>query len=432
MSAEKKKRKWRWLIVLGVILAWIFLCPSIISERVLSRVALKKLNALDRNLTCESVDVKIAPWRKHFFEFAVRGRFLDNPFRAKFTMNLKPFSLKADGGGYASFVDGQDRPTPYALHFQYAATPRNWSAGAQIPPFAFSTSDAVLDSVLKTYATNVTDLAVSGNFGVDVSVVRTPKMPVPVWKAEVPLRLNDVKYVDPLQRELTLSGFATTVRVSGIADHWDLTPVNLRAGRLDFAGFTLSNLYATVQTSGDRLLVPEAGADVFGGKAQIYALRLDPTKLNAGFTLSLEGIEAAEVLRRVPKFKGDATGRMHGRVTLFFRNGKTIHLRNAYVYSYPGETGQIRMDNAESAAGLLAYAGLDEGAQQNVANALTGLDYSVLKFDIEREEANSAALSVKLEGSASRGTLTVPVVLNLTLHGDLEQLINTGLKLSGK
>ena len=80
----------------------------------------------------------------------------------------------------------------------------------------------------------------------------------------------------------------------------------------------------------------------------------------------------------------------------------------------------------------LAMAGIDQSTQDNVANALTDLDYSVLRFDLKRLEGKNATLGVRIEGSATRGELTVPVNLNLNVNGELEQIINTGLGFSNK
>ena len=41
-------------------------------------------------------------------------------------------------------------------------------------------------------------------------------------------------------------------------------------------------------------------------------------------------------------------------------------------------------------------------------------------------------VNLKVEGSATRGGTTVPVNLDVTFHGDLDQLVNTGMKLRRK
>lgn len=73
---------------------------------------------------------------------------------------------------------------------------------------------------------------------------------------------------------------------------------------------------------------------------------------------------------------------------------------------------------------------MDEGTTSNLAKALKNLSYSSLKFELKREpDGEGLALGMSIEGSATHGGTTVPVSFAVTLHGDLEQLINTGLKM---
>ena len=56
---------------------------------------------------------------------------------------------------------------------------------------------------------------------------------------------------------------------------------------------------------------------------------------------------------------------------------------------------------------------------------------SPLKVELKRgAEGEDSALAVKLEGSATRGALTVPVNLGCTFHGDLDRLLKTGMNIS--
>jgi len=67
-----------------------------------------------------------------------------------------------------------------------------------------------------------------------------------------------------------------------------------------------------------------------------------------------------------------------------------------------------------------------------VSDALTDLDYKVLRFDLKRTDGKASRLSVQISGTATRGRTTVPVDLTINLNGELEQLINTGLGYSAK
>ena len=67
-----------------------------------------------------------------------------------------------------------------------------------------------------------------------------------------------------------------------------------------------------------------------------------------------------------------------------------------------------------------------------VAEALSDLDYKVLRMDIRRLEDKMARLTVRIAGTATRGDVSAPVDVTVNINGELEQIINTGLGLSAK
>ena len=86
-----------------------------------------------------------------------------------------------------------------------------------------------------------------------------------------------------------------------------------------------------------------------------------------------------------------------------------------------------RTVDGTAATNEFKIAGLDEAARNNVADALTDLDYSVLRLNLKRGDGRAATLSMTVRGTATRGNLSVPVDITLNFNGELEQLINTGL-----
>ena len=252
----------------------------------------------------------------------------------------------------------------------------------------------------------------------------------------MPVRLpirNLTAHATVEEKSYALEGLSVTPAASGIDDHIDIAPMFLRINSIDANGFPLGKLSASIRASEKSLLVTEASADVCGGKVALYSLFLDPKTFNTGFTLFVDDVDAGDVLTHFKGFHGEASGKLHGKIKLFLREGgKGLRLSDAFLYSAPGEIGKIQMADAQDAADSLALAGLDDANRRSVANALTDMDYSVLRLDLRRTSADEAALGIRLEGSATRGEMTVPVVLNITLHGAIEQLINTGLKLNSK
>ena len=89
----------------------------------------------------------------------------------------------------------------------------------------------------------------------------------------------------------------------------------------------------------------------------------------------------------------------------------------------------MRIDDPTPLLDNLAIGGLPEEMRDNLAKALSDLDYKVLKFELSRGDGReTSTLAVKLEGSATCGKTTVPVNLDLAFHGDFDELLNLGLK----
>lgn len=353
------------------------------------------------------------------------GRLLDWPLSVN--ASIKPgWWLSATGKAEVA-LEG----TPWHADVRFAAPSlREWNADVTLPETRFDEQDPVLQPILEKLAlSSVSNLVFSGSLKVDAKAGQTKARPVPVWNATARIKGVDAALfasgqpVAVKNLNLHASGF-------GIADHYDIHRLHPRADAVEAAGFTLTNFYATVIAETNAYLVTEAGGDFCGGKLRAYSVRIDPESLSTGFTLTLDGIDAGETLSHVAGFRGTATGRLNGRVQLYLRNGEELRLRDSYVYSVPGETGKIRIDDASPITDGLAVGGVPDESRDNLAKALADLDYTVLKMNLSREEGNSLALAFKLDGSATRGSVTVPVSFGVTFHGDLEQLINTGLKVA--
>ena len=80
----------------------------------------------------------------------------------------------------------------------------------------------------------------------------------------------------------------------------------------------------------------------------------------------------------------------------------------------------------------LELGGVSASSRDNLAKALANLDYTALSMRLKPEGTNSMAMAIKVEGSSTHGETTVPVSFGITLHGDLETILNTGIKASAK
>ena len=333
-----------------------------------------------------------------------------------------------NGPGIAGTFEIALADSPWHLSAEFGASCCEWSAAVKMDETTFSENDPVIQTLLEKYpVTAVSNLVFSGSVALDAKAERTFHMPVPVWSARLPLRNLSAGFAIE-EKPFAINGFSVTAGASGIADHLDIAPIYPRAKSISADGFVLTNFSASVRMTERSLLVTQSSAGLCGGKVNIYSLTLNPETLNAGFTLFVDDVETGELLSHLNGFSGEASGRLHGKVRLFVRKGgKAVRLNDAFLYSTPGETGKLKLNDPTPVTDNLAMAGLDEATRNNVANALTDLDYSVLRLNLKPDKDKTATLSTTVRGTATRGKTSVPVDITLNFNGELEQLINTGL-----
>jgi len=323
--------------------------------------------------------------------------------------------------------------SPWCLRTRFKATLRGWSFSARLPETAFDQDDRTLQTLHRRFPTPaISNLTYSGSIALEAGAEGGYLWSPPRWFARVPVRnVSASLFVE--DKPIAIEGLSLTPAVTGIVSHDDIRPLFVRARSISFREFNLTNFHASVRASEHSLLLTEAGAGFCGGKVALYSLFLDTKSLNAGFTLFADDIDAGEAMHLFNGFKGDASGRLHGKIRLFVREGgRAVRLHDAFLYSTPGETGKLHLEDSDRLTENLAYAGIDSSTQANVANALTDLDYSALKLTLRRQGDKSATLTTHVNGTATRGKVTVPVNLTLNFHGDIEQLINLGLDYNNK
>jgi len=338
-----------------------------------------------------------------------------------------------NGPGVKGTLDAALIGTPWRVTADFGASCCEWSAQVVLPEVRFSEEDPLLAKILaENPLPGVSNLVFSGSAAVEATAARTFRKPVAEWRVQASVRSLDASCIRE-ERPLSLAGLSLSTEAYGIADHYDVKPVRIKVESVEAVGLVLTNLRASVQVTERALMVSEARAGFCGGTVNAYSLFLDPKTLNAGLTLFLDNIDAGMALRHVNGFRGEASGRLHGKVRVFVREGgRSLRLSDAFLYSTPGETGKLSLRDKDAFAESLAYAGLDPATRENVAEALSDLDYNVLRMDIRRTADEVARLTVRVAGTATRGNVSAPVDVTVNLNGELEQIINTGLGFSAK
>ena len=369
--------------------------------------------------------VEVMRGRPDGFRITASGRLLDWSYRAAANVRFSFIGAKGD----ASFsIVGTDWKANAEFDVK---SKKEWSFRASLPEMRLSQNDAILSQIIeRACPKSISNLVFSANLSLDAEGESTPERPFPKWSAKCTLKDADAS-MDIKGRMLGISNFRVRAGARGFSDIVQVDPLFPRVDSLECAGFVLTNAFASIRATERSYLVTEAGAGCCGGELRLYSLFLDPERLTAGATIFADGVDAGEVLKHISAFKGEASGRMHGKLPFFLKDGKTLTLQNAYLFSTPGETGKMRISDARPVMDNLERAGVDAATRNNLATALGNLDYKVMKIELKRgEEKEDSTLSLKIEGTSTKGKTTVPVNLNLNFNGDLDTIVNTGIKIS--
>ena len=460
----RKRRRWPWILAgvfVALVVALILLTPAIVVSISYPTLAFELApylkdtpEGLISNKTV-SVDLDVSRGTEGRYIIHATGLVLDWPFTA--WVNILP-SFRFTGvdvAGDASFrLDG----TKLQLLADFTASSSgNWSADMSMEETEISESDPLISQILsRLQMPMISNLVFSGSVNLSAKAERTAETPVPQWNASC--RLADMNIAcDANGKPIVVKNLRMKVGALGIADHRDIRPIFPAADSITMAGFTLSNAYARIQTSERTVLVTnnlprarassegmtplplttnivkrsflvtESGAQCCDGSVKIYSLFLNDDRLNV--TLLVDGIDAGAALRHMNGFNGEASGRLYGKIPLRYRKDEhRFRLENLYLYSVPGEIGSLRLYDPKPVVDNLAAGGVPQDACDNLSKALTDLAYDVLKISLQPEPDGGLALTLKIAGKSTHNNVTVPVNLEVTFHGDLEQLINTGFK----
>jgi hypothetical protein len=195
--------------------------------------------------------------------------------------------------------------------------------------------------------------------------------------------------------------------------------VRLTRGRVDF------------QATAKELFIDRMEADFCKGKVYAYSIHLDPLNPNAEVTVYADRIDMGEMLMSALPFKADRIeGRLFGRFPVTVEGGH-IRLKPGYLYSLPGQGGTFRVNDSRELEPWLAQAGIQSDVNAPLAKALSDMDFSVIRIELETDEdENEAVLRFGLSGKSNSKDWPAPVELNLNVRGPLERVLNMGLKMS--
>jgi len=436
MNEQKKKSRWRWLgytLLVGLLLlvALVLLAPTILVSLTYPTITVDLAPYMSENtrslFSNRTARINFGIQRTHDgYDIRAGGVLLDWPFSSQIYLAPTFHFLHVDVTGSADcWLDNTD----WSLHANFeASSSGEWHVDIDAPENRVEEDDPVVGPILSRLPMPaLSNLVFSGSFGLTAEAGRSKLLPVTKWTASARLKgFNATFQANGLPIEI--QNLNMGAGATGIANHTDIRPMFPHADTLSIAGCVLTNAFASIRPTETAYLVTEAGADCCGGELKMYSFFLDPKKLNGGVTLFVDGADAGEVLKLMKGFRGEASGRLYGKLPLYLKDGNELKIRNAYLHSVPGDVGTLRVFDSKPIMENLALGGVSEDVRSNLTKALASLDYSVLKLNLKPEADGGMALTVKIAGSATHAGKTVPVSFEVTFHGDIEQLINLGLR----
>ncbi|MBR1608155.1 MAG: YdbH domain-containing protein, partial [Kiritimatiellae bacterium] len=300
---------------------------------------------------------------------------------------------------------------------------------ASLPDGRFDLSDPVVGPLAAAFSPEGFSLgALSGAATGVVECAMSPGAAVPEWN--VGLRVFDLDASGRTgDSDFSLRGGRCWLPVKGWGAHWDVKPFGILFDSASAGGLEVDRGSFWFRADLDTLLLTEGSLRAFGGTVRVYALHLALESLDAGFTLLLDNLDTGEVLKAIPGVAGRAEGKLYGKLPLSVRGDGTVFLRDAFLYSPPGEIGRLELDDASAVTDNLAATGVPPETCADLSRALANLDYTALRLDLAQDHGTGRGrLSVRLDGSAKEGKSEIPVKLELAFNGELQDMLNLGIK----
>ena len=178
----------------------------------------------------------------------------------------------------------------------------------------------------------------------------------------------------------------------------------------------------------DELFVESASIGWAKGFLRAYAVHagLDGNILNE-FIVYADRVDMGEVFMLVTPMEGEMEGVLYGRFAIGLKN-KRVDLSTGYLYSLPGQGGYLKIDDPASMESLLRRAGVRRDVD-DIARALSDLELSTIRLDLDPGEGDDSSLRIKLAGKSNYEKRPAPVNLNLNLNGPLDEVLNLGMDL---
>lgn len=293
-----------------------------------------------------------------------------------------------------------------------------------MPDVRLGTNDSVVVALSRRTGTDVTFVGmVGGRLAAALQPGRQPEFRG-AW------RVRDATATS-VAKQWQVSGLSVSAALAGRSpDDWRIdVDEDTRFGSAMAGNLTLTNGFFRWAATPRELFVERGGFGWCGGAVRLYAVHVALNNPEAECVLYIDQVDLGQLLKQMQVLQGTGSGTLYGRLPLRLQGG-TVKLSDGFLYSLPGQGGRLRVTNTEYVAQVLSQANIPALVRDRLIAALTDLDFSLFRMDLEPPAAGGdALLKLRIAGQAHAKPGEPPVDLNVNIKGPLEQLFNMGLKL---
>lgn len=240
-----------------------------------------------------------------------------------------------------------------------------------------------------------------------------------------------------------LAGVLDSISLSPLAIS---TPQTLSFERCQQGKLTASEgrVQFTYRPDSEPALTFELQAQALDGRlsVKIRGSPAAPKALNVEAHFDQVSLESLASL--FPKFDGRVTGAVSGRLAFRLEGQKTI-LKPGYLQLTPNSTGRFQyykqgwltqdpnLNPEEYVKGKDMLSLMKDGNAATIVTELAMRDLLMTSFRLDvKESGEKQPVMIKLEGEGKVKEVTVPVILDIPVSGDVTETLNFALKLQSK
>ncbi|WOO42865.1 intermembrane phospholipid transport protein YdbH family protein [Rubellicoccus peritrichatus] len=224
-----------------------------------------------------------------------------------------------------------------------------------------------------------------------------------------------------------------------------LTFSELRQGEVVISDGSISIAYQADPDDAIGTMMATLGGDFAGGRLLAEVLVTASESLNVEAKLVFDDIELETLAAYFPEFNGRIQGKVSGELPVRLEGNRLI-VQPGFLEMKPGQTGTFQytrvgwltqdpgLDPEAYVEGkdLLSLMKEPNGAAILTELAMRDLRMTAFRMDVMKPDTGDRRVIIRIEGDGEVKEVTVPVIQDIRVGGDVKETINVLLKLKEK